>query len=69
MGASRLYAIFGGSQNLKQRSLSEAVSLFQKTSFDKLSRQREGYKYSLARSFAFGLMGQPRATVYRFFNL
>jgi hypothetical protein len=43
--------------------------LFKKAGFDNLSWQREVHKYSLARTFAFGLMGQSRASIYCLFNL
>jgi hypothetical protein len=69
VGTAWRYAMFGGSQNPKQRSLSEGIFLFKQASFNKLSLQHEGHKHSLARIFAFGLMSQPGATIYRLFNL
>jgi hypothetical protein len=68
VGAAWPNAISRGSQNLQQRSLSKGTLLFEKVSFNKLSRQREGYKYSFARTLTFGLMGQPRTTVNHLFN-
>ena len=69
VGAAWLNAIFGGSQNLNERSLSKGIFLFEQASFDDLSRQREGHKDGLACTFAFSLMGESGATIYRLFNL
>jgi hypothetical protein len=58
VGTARLYAIFGGCQDAKQRSFAEGVLLFEEVGFDEFSWQGERNKHGSTCVFALGLMGE-----------